>query len=131
MTTNPLTEAGAAATGTVFNWTWDASLSLPQQVQGPPEDFLLRIHNTVATREQAVRFCAAAEVNSELKQEMAKFLACVQTPAPVLECAGENFPALRGFVFVVLKAGVERQAGDWNPQVVIDELNHWDTFASE
>ena len=63
-----------------------------------------------------------------MKQEIAKFLACVQTPTPVLACAGEKLPALRNFVFVVLKTGVERQVGDWNAQVVIDEFANWNAY---
>ena len=63
-----------AATGTQPAWNWDASVSLPQQVYAPPADFLERIKNTVAVREQAVQFFVAAEVSPEVKQEMAEFL---------------------------------------------------------
>jgi hypothetical protein len=117
-----------ASTSTGTAWNWGASLSLPQQVYAPPEDFLARMTNTAKVREQAVRFCAAAECTPEVKQEIAKFLTCVATPAPILDCAGEKLPALRDLVFVVLGAGVERQEGDWNTNVVLDELSKWNAF---
>ena len=126
MTTSPPTEVPAGQAHTA--WDWGASVSLPQQVHAPPANFIERIGNTIAVREQALRFCAVADVSAEMKQEIAKFLACVQTPPPILDCAGEKFPALRNFVFVVLKPGVERQEGDWNPQVVVDEISEWNAY---
>ena len=63
-----------------------------------------------------------------MKLEIAKFLTCGQTPAPILDCAGERLPTLKNFVFVVLKAGVERRYEDWNARVVLDEFSHWDAF---
>ena len=127
MTTPPPTE-GLAASGAGIAWNWGASVSLPQQVYAPPIDFPQRVANSAAVREQALKFCSAADVTAEMKQEIAKFLACVQSPPPILDCAGEKLPALHDFVFVVLKAGVDRRAEDWNAQVILDEFSQWDLF---
>ena len=128
MTTPPPNE-GLPATVTQPAWNWDASVRLPQQVYAPPPEFLERIRNTVAVREQAVRFCAGTDVTPEVKQEIAKFLTCVQSPTPISDCAGEKLPALRNFIFVVLKSSIERRAEDWNPQVILDDLNQWSAFS--
>ena len=106
----------------------DASVNLPQQAAPSPHDLATRLAATAAVRSQAFRFCSAEEVAGDIKNEFARYLAAVQTPEAILACAGESIPALKNYIFQVLKSGAAPPEGEATPQTVLESMRAFDLY---
>ena len=122
----PQQRVAEAETETV--WRMDASVNLPQQAAPSPHELAARLAATAAVRSQAFRFCAAEEVAGDIKSEFARYLAAVQTPEAILACAGESIPALKNYIFQVLKSGAAPPEGEATPQTVLESMRAFDLY---
>ena len=122
----PQQRVAEAETGTV--WRMDASVNLPQQAAPSLQDFVARLTATAGARTQPFRFCSAEEVAGDIKNEFARYLAAVQTPEAILACAGESIPALKNYIFQVLKSGAAPPEGEATPQTVLESMRAFDLY---